>query len=49
MIDQPLWRPTSEQIAGSNMTAFARDAALRWGRVFDDYTSVASVVGQRAR
>ena len=40
MIDQPLWRPTSEQIAGSNMTAFARDAALRWGRVFDDYTAL---------
>ncbi len=40
MIDQPLWRPTSEQIADSNMTAFARDAALRWGRVFDDYTAL---------
>jgi acetoacetyl-CoA synthetase len=40
MIDQPLWRPTSEQIAGSNMTAFARDAALRWDRVFDDYTAL---------
>ena len=37
MREQPLWRPSPEKVAITNMTRFANDASSRWGRVFDDY------------
>ena len=40
MHEQPLWRPSVEQVAITNMTRFANDASSRWGRVFDDYAAL---------
>ena len=40
MTEQPLWQPAPEQIASTNMTRFAREAALRWGRNFEDYADL---------
>ncbi|MGB1611903.1 MAG: acetoacetate--CoA ligase [Arenicellales bacterium] len=40
MNDRPLWSPSAEQIASSNMTRFAEDASSRWGRSFVDYTEL---------
>ena len=40
MTEQPLWQPAPEQIASTNMTRFAREAALRWGRNFEDYAEL---------
>ena len=40
MTEQPLWQPAPEQIASTNMTRFAREAALRWGRSFEDYADL---------
>ncbi|MEK9941195.1 MAG: acetoacetate--CoA ligase [Gammaproteobacteria bacterium] len=40
MNDRPLWSPSAEQIASSNMTRFAEDASSRWGRSFVDYSEL---------
>ena len=40
MTEQPLWQPAPEQIASTNMTRFAREAALRWGQNFEDYADL---------
>ena len=40
MTEQPLWQPAPEQVASTNMTRFAREAALRWGRNFEDYADL---------
>ena len=40
MTEQPLWQPAPEQIASTNMTRFAREAALRWGRNFEEYADL---------
>ena len=40
MTEQPLWQPAPEQVASTNMTRFAREAALRWGRNFKDYADL---------
>lgn len=40
MNDQPLWQPSAERIASSNLTAFMRAAGARWGRVFPDYPAL---------
>ena len=40
MPEQPLWRPSLEQVAITNMTRFANDASSRWHRSFDDYAGL---------
>ena len=40
MTEQPLWQPAPERVAITNMTRFARDASLRWGRTFKDYAEL---------
>ncbi|NDG44966.1 MAG: acetoacetate--CoA ligase [Gammaproteobacteria bacterium] len=40
MNDRPLWSPSAEQIASSNMTRFAEDASSRWGRSFADFSEL---------
>ena len=40
MTEQPLWQPAPERVAITNMTRFARDASLRWGRTFKDYADL---------
>ena len=40
MREQPLWRPSLEQVAITNMTRFANDASSRWRRSFDDYAGL---------
>ena len=40
MTEHPLWQPAPEQIASTNMTRCAREAALRWGRNFEDYADL---------
>jgi acetoacetyl-CoA synthetase len=37
---QPLWRPSAERIAASNMTAFREAAARRWGAALPDYDAL---------
>jgi len=36
----PIWVPSAERIAASNMTAFMQQAGKRWNRCFDDYASL---------
>ncbi len=38
--DQPMWRPSSERIAASNLTAFMQQAGVRWRRGFADYAAL---------
>ena len=38
--ERPLWVPDGDRIAAANMTAFARGAEGRWGRVLPDYTAL---------
>ncbi len=40
MNDRPLWSPSAEQIASSNMTRFAENASSRWGRSFADFSEL---------
>ena len=40
MTEQPLWQPAPEQIASTNVTRFAREASLRWGRNFEEYVDL---------
>jgi len=40
MSEHPLWQPAPEQVAITNMTRFAREASLRWGRNFEDYAEL---------
>ncbi|WP_079435035.1 acetoacetate--CoA ligase [Zoogloea sp. LCSB751] len=40
LADRPLWTPTPEHIASANITAFARESELRWGRRLPDYASL---------
>ena len=40
MTEQPLWQPAPEQIASTNVTRFAREASLRWGRNFEEYVAL---------
>jgi acetoacetyl-CoA synthetase len=40
MTAQIVWQPSAERIAAANMTAFMREAASRWSRVFADYASL---------
>ncbi len=40
MSEHPLWQPAPEQVATTNMTRFAREASLRWGRNFEDYAEL---------
>ncbi|MBL8486204.1 MAG: AMP-binding protein, partial [Rhodocyclaceae bacterium] len=36
----PLWQPSAERIAGTQLTAFAKEAAARWGRSLPDYAAL---------
>jgi len=38
--DRPLWTPSADRIAASNLTAFAAAAAARAGRSLEDYESL---------
>jgi acetoacetyl-CoA synthetase len=40
MNDQPLWRPTPERMAQTNMTAFMRHVNARYKKNFSDYRSL---------
>ncbi|RLJ65136.1 acetoacetate--CoA ligase [Sulfurisoma sediminicola] len=40
MTAQVVWQPSAERIAAANMTAFMREAASRWNRVFADYAEL---------
>ncbi|MDP2794014.1 MAG: acetoacetate--CoA ligase [Sulfurisoma sp.] len=37
---QIVWQPSAERIAAANMTAFSRQAASRWSRLFPDYAAL---------
>ncbi len=37
---QPLWQPSAERIAASNVTAFRAAATARWGAVLPDYEAL---------
>ncbi|MBL8489886.1 MAG: AMP-binding protein, partial [Rhodocyclaceae bacterium] len=36
----PLWQPSAERVAGTQLTAFARQAEQRWGRSLPDYAAL---------
>ena len=36
----PLWTPSAERVAASNMSAFMRAAGTQWGRTFSDYAAL---------
>ena len=38
--EAPLWTPSAERVAASRMTAFAREAECRFGRVFPDFAAL---------
>ena len=40
MNDQPLWRPTPDQISRAAITAFTSAVQQRWGRTFVDYVAL---------
>jgi acetoacetyl-CoA synthetase len=40
MVAQALWQPSAERVAATNMAAFMREAASRWGRLFPDYAAL---------
>jgi acetoacetyl-CoA synthetase len=40
MTEQPLWRPTAERVAQSNMAAFMRAASARYGSDVSDYDAL---------
>ncbi|HSF94577.1 MAG TPA: AMP-binding protein, partial [Thermohalobaculum sp.] len=37
---QPLWQPSAERIAATNLAAFARKAEARWGLHLPDYAAI---------
>jgi acetoacetyl-CoA synthetase len=39
-IDQPLWAPSPERVAGANVTAFRVAAERRWGESLPDYDAL---------
>ena len=38
--ERPLWVPDTDRVAGANITAFARQAEARWGRLLPDYATL---------
>ena len=36
-MDQPLWQPSPERVANTNLTAFMRHVRMRWGVAASDY------------
>jgi acetoacetyl-CoA synthetase len=38
--ESPLWVPDTDRVAGANITAFARQAEIRWGRQLPDYAAL---------
>ena len=39
-VNQPLWQPSPERVAGANITRFAREAEARWSLSLPDYSSL---------
>lgn len=40
LADRPLWTPDAARVAAANITAFAKGAEQRWGRVLPDYAAL---------
>lgn len=40
LADRPLWTPDAARVAATNITAFAKGAEQRWGRVLPDYAAL---------